>query len=368
MSKIKQVFLITIIVCIGKSSFAQFTTTGGNITQSTTGNVGIGILTPTAPLSLLEVKNGSVLFDGTTGTTPISGAGTRMMWVPSKSAFRAGSVSGTQWNDASIGLNSFACGTSTTASGEQSSAFGNATATGVRASAFGQSTASGSNATSFGGGIAIGTGAFAISGTASGNLSFSAGTATTASGLSSFSYGNSSTAYGYYSAAWGIGTNSEAYAEFVIGRYNILNVAYARTSWTATDPLFIIGNGTSPTARNNALTVLKNGNVLINKATQVNSTYKLDVNGKIRASEIVVNTTGADFVFEKNYELMPLDVLEQKIKADKHLPEIASAEEMQTNGVGLSELNTKLLQKTEELTLYIIELNKRIERLENKNK
>ena len=65
---------------------------------------------------------------------------------------------------------------------------------------------------------------------------------------------------------------------------------------------------------------------------------------------------------------MPLDVLEQKINADKHLPEIASAEEMQTNGVGLSELNIKLLQKTEELTLYIIELNKRIERLENKNK
>lgn len=331
MSKIKQVFLITIIVCIGKSSFAQFTTTGGNITQSTTGNVGIGILTPTAPLSLLEVKNGSVLFDGYIGTTPISGVGARMMWVPSKSAFRAGSVSGTQWNDASIGLNSFACGLSTTASGQYS--------------------------------VSMGAGVIA-----SGNSAFSVGFNTNASGAQSNAFNYYSIASGSYASAFGQRTTAQAYNSFVIGRFNVNPGTYSTTTWVATEPLFVLGNGSSAATANNALTVLKNGNVLIDKATQVNSTYKLDVNGKIRASEIVVNTTGADFVFEKNYELMPLDVLEQKIKADKHLPEIASAEEMQTNGVGLSELNTKLLQKTEELTLYIIELNKRIERLENKNK
>ncbi len=331
MSKIKQVFLITIIVCIGKSSFAQFTTIGGNITQSTTGNVGIGILTPTAPLSLLEVKNGSVLFDGYIGTTPISGVGTRMMWVPSKSAFRAGSVSGTQWNDASIGLNSFACGSSTTASGQYS--------------------------------VSMGAGVIA-----SGNSAFSVGFNTNASGAQSNAFNYYSIASGSYASAFGQRTTAQAYNSFVIGRFNVNPGTYSTTTWVATEPLFVLGNGSSAATANNALTVLKNGNVLINKATQVNSTYRLDVNGKIRASEIVVNTTGADFVFEKNYELMPLDVLEQKINADKHLPEIASAEEMQTNGVGLSELNIKLLQKTEELTLYIIELNKRIERLENKNK
>ena len=81
-----------------------------------------------------------------------------------------------------------------------------------------------------------------------------------------------------------------------------------------------------------------------------------------------MNTTGADFVFENNYELLPLNLLEQKIREEKHLPGIASANDMQTNGVGLAELNTSLLQKTEELTLYIIELNKRIEALEKLNK
>jgi hypothetical protein len=332
MSKIKQVFLITIIVCTGKFSFAQFTTTGGNITQSTTGNVGIGILTPTAPLSLLEVKNGSVLFDGTNGTTPISGAGTRMMWVPAKGAFRSGVVTSTFFDDVNVGINSFGCGFNTLASG-------------------GNSFSCGSNTK------------------ASGAYSFSSGYLTISSGNGgSFSTNTGTTSSGTASSSFGYYTKAESFSSFVIGRYNYISATYNTTSWVATDPLFVIGNGTNSASRNNALTVLKNGNVLIDKVTQVNSTYKLDVNGKIRASEIVVNTTGADFVFEKNYELMPLDVLEQKIKVDKHLPEIASAEEMQTNGVGLSELNTKLLQKTEELTLYIIELNKRIERLENKNK
>ncbi len=64
------------------------------------GNVGIGAATPAAKL---EVEDGTVLFEGSTGGTPVSGGGTRLMWIPSKAAFRAGSVSGTQWDDASIG-------------------------------------------------------------------------------------------------------------------------------------------------------------------------------------------------------------------------------------------------------------------------
>ena len=50
--------------------------------------------------------NGVLLVEGTTGATPVSGAGTRLMWVPAKAAFRAGVVTGTQWDDASIGTNS----------------------------------------------------------------------------------------------------------------------------------------------------------------------------------------------------------------------------------------------------------------------
>nr|WP_315202932.1 hypothetical protein [uncultured Flavobacterium sp.] len=109
------------------------------------------------------------------------------------------------------------------------------------------------------------------------------------------------------------------------------------------------------------------GNVLIGKISQNNSTYKLDVNGSIRSNEIVVNTTGADFVFAEDYALPSLDSIHQYIKANKHLPEIASAKEMQTNGINLSEMNIKLLQKVEELTLYMIEQNKNMHILQEEN-
>ncbi len=111
---------------------------------------------------------------------------------------------------------------------------------------------------------------------------------------------------------------------------------------------------------------IKNGNVLIGKTTQTNSTYKLDVAGKIRADEIVVNTTGADFVFEPTYKLRSLSELETFVRTNKHLPDIASAKEMQENGVSAGEMQAKLLQKVEELTLYVIELEKRIKDLETK--
>jgi hypothetical protein len=72
---------------------------------------------------------------------------------------------------------------------------------------------------------------------------------------------------------------------------------------------------------------------------------------------------GADFVFQDKYPLMPLPELEKYIKTEKHLPEIATAKEMETDGVELGKLNTKLLQKTEEITLYIIQQQKEIDEL-----
>ncbi|MDP4209184.1 MAG: hypothetical protein Q8928_10260 [Bacteroidota bacterium] len=120
---------------------------------------------------------------------------------------------------------------------------------------------------------------------------------------------------------------------------------------------------------------ISNGNLLIGQTSQTNSTYKLDVAGKIRTDEIVVNTSGADFVFEKNYKLRPLSEVETFIKQNKHLPDVAPAKEMQTNGVSMGDMQAKLLQKVEELTLYVIELKKeneqqkqQIEELNNKLK
>lgn len=107
------------------------------------------------------------------------------------------------------------------------------------------------------------------------------------------------------------------------------------------------------------------GSLLINKTSQTNPSYKLDVNGKIRANEIVVNTTGADYVFEDNYKLKALDEVESFIEENNHLPGIPSAVEMQAEGMSVGELNTKLLEKVEELTLYMIELKKENEEIRN---
>jgi hypothetical protein len=98
-----------------------------------------------------------------------------------------------------------------------------------------------------------------------------------------------------------------------------------------------------------------------------NPTDLLTVAGKIGAREIKVSTNaGADFVFEPNYKLPDLPELEQFIKTNKHLPEIPTAKQMIDNGINLGELNIKLLQKVEELTLHLIEKDKQINTLINR--
>ena len=74
-----------------------------------------------------------------------------------------------------------------------------------------------------------------------------------------------------------------------------------------------------------------------------------------------------DYVFEEDYTLRPLSEVEAFIAANNHLPDVPSQTEIETNGAELGEMNRILLQKIEELTLYIIEQDKRIQELENKN-
>ncbi|WP_066319879.1 hypothetical protein [Aquimarina aggregata] len=111
---------------------------------------------------------------------------------------------------------------------------------------------------------------------------------------------------------------------------------------------------------------IPNGNVGI--GTLNPGAWKLAVNGKIRAKEVQVETGWADFVFDTDYALPTLQEVEKHIKEKGHLKDIPSAEEVAENGIFLGEINAKLLQKIEELTLYIIEQNKRITALEAERK
>lgn len=94
-------------------------------------------------------------------------------------------------------------------------------------------------------------------------------------------------------------------------------------------------------------------------------TYSLFVKNGILAKDIAIAPSGswADFVFSPNYRLKPLDEVEKYVDAHKHLPGIPSADDVKDKGYSQHEINKVLLQKIEELTLYIIEQNKQIENL-----
>ena len=95
----------------------------------------------------------------------------------------------------------------------------------------------------------------------------------------------------------------------------------------------------------------------------------LTVKGKIHAEEVIVdlNVPLADYVFARDYELMPLHQVEQYVQENSRLPEMPSAAEVKEKGMGMGEMQNKMLQKIEELTLYVIQQDKRIKALEEEN-
>jgi hypothetical protein len=121
------------------------------------------------------------------------------------------------------------------------------------------------------------------------------------------------------------------------------------------------------------IVIYKNGKMVIGTPTMFGSDgtttpgdYLLYVSTGILTEKIKVaykNTSNwADYVFRKNYVLMPLPTLKAYIDSASHLPGIPSAEEVVKNGSDLGQMNAKLLEKVEELTLYMIHLNEEIEK------
>jgi len=133
--------------------------------------------------------------------------------------------------------------------------------------------------------------------------------------------------------------------------------------WTsATDVLYLADWNSGTRGLNINMT---SGNVGIGTFT---ADYRLTVNGRIKAEEVqVVVDVPADYVFEKDYQLLPLSALEKFIDENKHLPGVPDAKNIIRNGWKVGEMNNKMLEKIEELTLYIIQQNKVIEALQEQN-
>ncbi len=111
--------------------------------------------------------------------------------------------------------------------------------------------------------------------------------------------------------------------------------------------------------------ILTDANIGIGTSNFVDgaNTYRLSVKGKIRAEEIKVYNTWADYVFNTDYKLSTLNEVESFIKQNGHLPNVPSAKEVTEKGLELGEMTKIQQEKIEELTLYLIQQNKEIEEL-----
>jgi hypothetical protein len=117
--------------------------------------------------------------------------------------------------------------------------------------------------------------------------------------------------------------------------------------------------------------VIFNGNIGIGTTapctTNAPVNCVLSANGAIQAKEVVVNTGWSDYVFAPGYRLMPLGEVAEYVAGNHHLPGIPSAGEVEKDGIGLGEMQAKLLAKIEELTLHVIEAEKRANELDRAN-
>jgi hypothetical protein len=156
--------------------------------------------------------------------------------------------------------------------------------------------------------------------------------------------------------------------ELVLGETTTTNLAMdgneiqARNNGSAA-PLYIQAGGGDV-----LFSPSENGQVgigITSAANMPDNDYLLAVDGKIIVEEVRVEVSGSwpDYVFNNDYALTPLNILENEIKEKGHLPGIPSAEEVEANGFDLGDMQKRMMEKVEELTLYVIELKKEIEAL-----
>jgi hypothetical protein len=130
---------------------------------------------------------------------------------------------------------------------------------------------------------------------------------------------------------------------------------------------FYVGNGATTALLYGDIST---GQLLIGNANPTGYVFKgqrkLNVLGGILADSVrvAISAIWADYVFDDNYALKPLEELSNYIKENKHLPNIPTAKEVATNGIELGQMNLQLVEKIEELTLYILDLERRLKQQE----
>jgi hypothetical protein len=161
------------------------------------------------------------------------------------------------------------------------------------------------------------------------------------------------------SRAFAVGDGTVGIVHFIGGEARGLNGKGGYIGTSSNHPLHFYTN--SQFAQ---MTLLQNGSLCIGSMTGATG-YKLNVAGKIMAEEIRVQSyaTWPDYVFKPGYVLTPLPTLEQQINHLGHLPNIPDAETIEKSGITLGDMQTRLVEKIEELTLYLIQLDKDNRRL-----
>ena len=155
------------------------------------------------------------------------------------------------------------------------------------------------------------------------------------------------------------------------------------TAWTAWNKIYHSGNLNNNNIDLNANHIIAKELILNNNQTNIllsatgnsyidsgnvgigttNPKNKLDVKGVIHSQEVKVDMEGwSDFVFTKDYKLPTLTEVENHINKNGHLENIPSEKDVLKNRINLGEMDSKLLQKIEELTLYVIDLNKKLDK------
>lgn len=234
--------------------------------------------------------------------------------------------------------------------------------------------------------------------TGSGSYSFSAGNNNTTTGTRSIALGQGNMATNSYSIASGYGSEANGGYSMASGYYakalGTFSYSYGRYVTASQANSFVIGNGFNASNYlvnniSNSLMIGFNSNIptlFISASTGIGTSgkvgigttnvncgtncdgYRLFVTDGIKTEKIKVEVASiagwADYVFEPDYKLQKLYEVENFIKENKHLPNVPSAKEVTENGIDLAKMDATLLRKIEELTLYMIEQQNQIKKLQ----